>query len=816
MIFEQLRSTLIIILLIAALLSFLLEKSYIDAGVILSIVIINTLIWVLQEYKTERTLEHLKSLLTPQARVLRDGKLQIISSLFVVPGDILLIDEGEKIVADARIIFSQWLRINQAILTGESVAQEKNIAPIPLATPLSDRNNMIYQGTTVAAWSGKAIVVSTGASTELGHISSMVSQIQEERNPFDKKLEEFSRKIAIFITIICLLIVISFLIEGDNFTHSFLIAVSLAVSAIPEWLPAVVALGLAFATKRLLKRNVLVRKLPSSETLGRVTVICTDKTGTLTCSEMKVVDIYCDGELNKNPSKWLLETALLCNKAGYGLDMNGKETLFGDPTEIGLMQYAEEKGYKKVELEKNIPSLFEFPFDSDRKRMSIIRDNDWKKISYVKWAPERILDFVTQEVIWETLHTVSAERKTVLLETLNQLTKEGKRVLAFAYREIPEKEKYDIEEAESELIFIGFIAMIDPPRPEVLWAIKKCQEAWIRVIMVTWDAELTAQAVARMVGLLWNTLDATKLSEISDEELTEKIKTIDVFSRIAPQDKLRIVRILRSQWYIIAMTGDGVNDALALKQADIGIAMGIRWTDVARDASDMVLTDDNFASIVSGVEEGRRIYDNTKKFIKFLLACNFYEVFLVAFFVFVFRDPKIVPFLAIQILWINLVTDSFPALALSTQETEREVMKHKPENHGLLEWIHTYIVSAGVIGFIIVGIVFYRFYSINLALAQTLAVTTSVVYQMVLGISAARLWRFDFQINRWLFIAIFGSLLLHFWLLVSPLAEVFKFVSLSTLTMEHFWYIFWLPLFGYILIELAKDIKISHQFYIWK
>ncbi|MBP7806230.1 cation-translocating P-type ATPase [Candidatus Gracilibacteria bacterium] len=810
MIFEQVKSTLIIVLIVAAVLAAVLEKSYIDAGIILGIVIINTLIGVLQEYKTERTLEHLRNLLTPQARVMRDGKMQVISATDVVPGDILLIDEGEKIVADARVIVSGGLRVNQAILTGESVAQEKNTHTIPEATPLSDRTNMIYQGTSVAAGSGQAVVVATGSHTELGHISGMVGQIRDEVNPFSQKLEDFSRKIAIIITILCLFIVGVLLFEGGAFSHSFLVAVSLAVSAIPEGLPAVVALGLAFATKRLVKRNVLVRRLPASETLGRVTVICTDKTGTLTQSEMKVVDIYCDGTLNPTHTNELLfHTAILCNKAGYGRDATGVQKIFGDPTEIGLLESAEKHGFVKEELEKKYPTVFEFPFDSDRKRMSILRNTEGAIFSYVKGAPERILELITHETRGRETVELTPERIQELKQILQSLAGEGKRVLAMAYKKLSQKDAYTIEESESDLTFIGFMAMMDPPRVEVADAIKTCQEAGIRVIMITGDSELTAGAVAGMIGLGKNTLDATTLSTLSDEELGEKLKTIDVFSRIAPQDKLRIVRILKTQGHIIAMTGDGVNDALALKQADIGIAMGIRGTDVARDASDMVLLDDNFASIVSAVEEGRRIYDNTKKFIKYLLACNFYEVLLLAVCVIVFRDPLIVPFMAIQILWINLVTDSFPALALSTQETESDVMKRKPVDESLLAGIQGFIIWAGIIGMAVVGTIFFVFQGVNLVLAQTLAVTSSVVYQMLRSLSCGRLKPFDMRVNGWLMIAIEVSLVVHFGLLASPYAEAFGFVSLWEFKPEYFVWIFGLPIIGYILGEFSKYKKIG-------
>ena len=818
MIFDQLKSTLIIVLIVAAGLAALLEHSYVDAIIILCIVIINTAIGVLQEYKTEKTLEHLKNLMTPNARVMRDGKMQVISSVDVVPGDILLIDEGEKIVADARMIISGGLRVNQAILTGESVPQDKNIHTLSESVPLSDRSNMLYQGTSVAAGSGQAIIVATGSHTELGHISGMVWQIRDDLNPFSQKLEDFSRKIAIFITIVCLVIVAILYFAGWHFADSFLVAVSLAVSAIPEGLPAVVALGLAFATKRLVKRNVLIRKLPASETLWRVTVICTDKTGTLTQSEMKVVDVYTGGQyFNKIQSTKdkvqtggisIFDIALLCNKARYGRDASGIEKIFGDPTEIGLIESAEENWFQKSSLEDAYPLITEFPFDSERKRMSILRKYDGWIRSYVKWAPERILELITHEQIGNDIVSIDTARIEELQDIFKKLAQEGKRVLAMAYKNLPQKDTYTQEESESDLTFVGFMAMIDPPRTEVAGAIRTCQEAGIRVIMITGDSELTAGAIASMIGLWNKTLDATKLSEMSDEQLNEALKTTDVFSRIAPQDKLRIVRILRWQGHIIAMTGDWVNDALALKQADIGIAMGIRGTDVARDASDMVLLDDNFASIVSAVEEGRRIYDNTKKFIKYLLACNFYEVILLALCVIIFRDPLIVPFIAIQILWINLVTDSFPALALSTQETESDVMKRKPIDESLLAGIQGFIIWAGIIGIGVVGTIFFVFQSVNLMVAQTLAVTASVVYQMLRSFSCGRLRPFDFRVNKWLIIAISTSLFVHFWLLASPFASVFSFVSLWDFEPIYFVWILWLPIIGYILGELSKYRKL--------
>lgn len=821
MIGDQLKSTLVWVLIAAAALSAFLQHSYIDSLVILIIVVLNTAIGVVQEFKTEKTLENLRSLLNPQARVIRNKELQIVAAMDIVPGDILLLDEWERIVADARVIKTAGLHMNQAILTGESVSQEKTTDALWQNIPLSDRCNMVYQWTTVSSGSGRAVVISTWANTELGHISWMVQQITEEMNPFSQKLEEFSRKIAIFVTCLCIILVAILIFSGGSLSNSILVAVSLAVSAIPEWLPAVVALWLAFATKRLVKKNVLVRKLPASETLGRVTIICTDKTGTLTKSEMQVVEIYTNWTSRSTSDEWrdeegekvLLELSVWCNKAWYGRDASGWEQLFGDPTEIGLLQFAEWLGCKKSVIESEYPVIIEFPFDSDRKRMSIVRNNGTMYRSYVKGAPERIMELVTFELLDEQCVPLTEVRKKELYTVFTQYARDGRRVLAMAYRDITKiqntKHKlqnniFTIEQAESDLVFVGFTAIMDPPRAEVAPAIAQCLGAGIRVIMITWDSELTAAAVGSMIGLAGETMDATKLSQLSDDELCLKLTQVNIFSRIAPQDKLRIIRLLKSQWHIVAMTGDGVNDALALKQADIGISMGIRWTDVARDASDMVLLDDNFASIVAGVEEGRRVYDNTKKFIKYLLACNFYEVFLLVWAVLVFQNPNIVPFIAIQILWINLVTDSFPALALSTQSSERNVMQRKPVNESLLSGIQWFIVISGFIGFFVIWTVFLMYYKEDLPLAQTLAITTSVVYQMLRSLSCGRVGAFDLRVNKWLFGAVGLSLLLHFALLASPLGQHFWFVLISTITGFQFLLILGLPVLWYIVGELTK------------
>jgi Ca2+-transporting ATPase len=764
--FNQFKSFLILILIFAAVLSIFM-KSVVDAVVIFAIILLNAGLGFSQEYKAEKAIKELKKIMVPKAKVFRNGRVMEIDSKKIVPGDILVLGEGDKIMADARILSLDGLKINESSLTGESVSEEKTFKKLSSNVPLADRTNMIYQGTTVVFGSAKALVVNTGMKTELGKISGLVQEVKAEKNPFKEKLDVFAKRIGIFILILSVIIVGLLIFDGVEIFQSFLVAVSLAVSAIPEGLPAVISLGFAFATRRMLRNKVLVRKLPASETLGRTTVICADKTGTMTEGEMKVTSIYTNGKLNPEKEKdLLLKIGVLCNKARIEKG-DGGVYFIGDPTEKALIVSAKDNFLDKIKLTEEEPKFKEFPFSSERKMMSVVRKRGKKLISYVKGAPEKIV-------------RLSDRKRKKLIEVYEEMAKQGLRVLGFSYKEFPGFNKNIMQDdAEGGLVFVGFQGMIDPPRPEVKDAIRLCNDAGIKVIMVTGDAKLTAEAVAKQIGLVGRSVDSKELQKMNNRELFDCIREVGVFSRIAPEDKLRIINILKQKNEIVAMTGDGVNDAPALKRADIGIAMGIRGTDVARDSSDIVLLDDNFSSIVQGVREGRRIYDNIKKFVKFLLSANFSEVVLVLLVMLIWRNPELLPLLPLQILWINLVTDSLPALALSSEPIEKQIMKRKPNKQGILKGITGFILIAGFIAFLIDFLFFYWDIA-DINKARTMAVTASIIFEMFLVFNCKSSKSvFKSPVNKYLIYAVLISIGLHLSVMYTSLNSLFYFVPLG-------------------------------------
>jgi len=801
---NQFKSFLIIVLIIAAILSFFIQHSKIDSIVIIAIVIINAIIGFSQEYKAEKAIDELKKMMVPNARVLRGGKVVEIESFKLVPGDILVLNAGDKVMADCRVIDSNGLKANEASLTGESFPQEKLTARLENFAPLADRNNMIYQGTEIVAGNGKAIVVETGVSTELGRISELVQEVHAEKNPFKEKLDNFAMKIGILVLVLSVIIVLLLFFSGVELIKSFLVSVSLAISAIPEGLPAVISLGLAFATRRLLIKNVLIRRLPSAETLGRVSVICTDKTGTLTEEKMKVTKLYVNGKINPEKGKELvLKIGLLCNNSRIEKDDNGEKYFVGDPTEIALIEAAENDFLSKEELSEKEPRIKEFTFTSERKMMSIVRKMDKKYTSYVKGAPEEIIERCDYELIDGKRIKLGVKEKERLVKVYEDMAKEGLRVLAFAFRRFPGYSDLSEKIAENGLTFVGFQGIIDPARPEVKNAIKMCNDAGIKVIMVTGDSKLTACAVAKEIGLSGRFIDSAELGKMSDKDLYNVIMDVAVFSRISPEDKLRIIEILKKRNEIVAMTGDGVNDSLALKRSDIGIAMGIRGTDVARDSSDIVLRDDNFNSIVEGVREGRRIYDNVRKSIKYLLAANFYELFFILLVVLIWRNPDLLPLLPLQILWINLVTDSLPALALTAEEPEKDLMKRKPSREGILKGMTQFIFFAGIIGLIVISIAFILHIN-DIDKARTIVVTTSILYQMFLAFNCkSNKSFFKFSGNIWLVYAVLISFGLHVALLYSPFSSIFGFVLLNFYDWME---VIVLSLAGFVIMEVFKRI----------
>lgn len=693
---EQFKDFIIWILMGAAVVSGFLQE-WVDALAIIAIVIINAVLGFIQEYRAEKSLAALKKLSSPSSKVIRDDRHNVIPSLQLVPGDVIEFEAGDSIPADSRLAWiSPNFTVLEASLTGESTPVAKTIHVLnEKEIPLGDRANMVYMGTSVTSGKAKALVVHTGMQTELGKIAGMVQGIQHEITPLQKKLEEFGR----WIVYLCFVLVgLVFLLEwlrGGKIVDVFLTAVSLAVAAIPEGLPAVVTIALGLGVHRMVKRHALIRKLPSVETLGCATVICSDKTGTLTRNEMTVQRIYAGEKLftisaigYAPQGKFLLDTkqvnpatypelikalycAALCN--GAELFKNGTTyKIIGDPTEAALLTAAAKADIWKERLEENYPFVDEIPFDSQRKIMTVIRKEGDKLIAFVKGAPdvllERCVDIEDRKL--------SAQDKIAIQRINDELASQAMRVLAVASKTL--ENKHDIlKEAsiESGLTFLGLIAMIDPPREEVRQAIRECKSAGIRTVMITGDHKNTAVAIAQKLGLFAKdslALSGEELDGLSDTALYNEVEKIAVYARVSAEHKLRVVRAWRKRGQVVAMTGDGVNDAPALKEADIGVAMGITGTDVTKEVSDMVITDDNFASIVSAVEEGRGIYDNIKKFIHYLLSCNTGEI-LVMFLSSLVGLP--IPLLPIHILWVNLVTDSLPALALGVDPVDPAIMQ---------------------------------------------------------------------------------------------------------------------------------------------
>lgn len=715
----QFQELVIWILIIAAVLSGWMGE-WADAAAIVAIVLVNGILGFLQEEKAGRALAALQKMSSPMAKVIRDGTLQSIPAKELVPGDRLELEAGDNVPTDARLLESFSLRVQEAALTGESVPVDKDAAAVlDPATPLADRRNMVYLGTVVAMGKASAVAVATGMTTELGQIAGLLQQTEPEPTPLQRRLAELGK----ILVVVCLLIVaLIFVLEmrrGGNWLEVLLISVSLAVAAVPEGLPAVVTMALALGLQRMVRRNALVRRLPSVETLGSVTVVCSDKTGTLTRNEMTVREIVTHGGMfrvtgagyaphgefqrqSESPEtqelmsvdpahhadlQLLLLIGARCNHASVSPVGDASDTwrVIGDPTEGALLVAAMKGGISVNDHQDHL--VFEIPFDSERKTMSVVvRRPDGNHWTYCKGAPEVLLSQCRHELQQGSAAELTADRREQIMRINAEMAGRALRVLAFAYRQhVPGT---DTNYQESNLVFAGLVGMIDPPRDEVRDAVAKCHTAGIRPVMITGDHPATALAIARELRLAKNStrvLTGMDLDRLGDPELVQSVPDVSVYARVSAEHKLRIVTAWKARGEIVAMTGDGVNDAPAVKAADIGIAMGITGTDVTKEASDMVLTDDNFTSIVSAVEEGRGIFDNIQKFIHYLLSCNAGEVLLM-FFAAIVGWP--VPLLAIQILWINLVTDGLPALALAMEPPERDIMTRapRPPHESVITW----------------------------------------------------------------------------------------------------------------------------------
>lgn len=700
---EQFKDFMIIVLIIAAIISgvigYIEGEGITDSIIILIVVILNAVIGVIQENKAEKSLEALQKLSAHVSKVIRNGKMEVIPAKELVPGDIVVLDTGDYVPADLRIIEAVNLKSQEASLTGESVPVDKNIETIENEeVDLGDRDNMLFSSSLITYGRGKGIVVETGMNTEVGKIAGIINSAEETQTPLQVKLNKLGKTLGIAALVICAIIFVIGLMYGKDPIEMFMTAVSLAVAVIPEGLAAVSTIVLAIGVQRMVKRHAIVKKLPAVETLGSTTVICSDKTGTLTQNRMTVEKIFYNGNTisvenaKKNVDKdleKLVYISMLCNDTKISTD----EKLNGDPTETALVDMGFNLEFEKEIYNKN-PRIKEIPFDSDRKLMTTVNKINDKYVVLTKGGVDELLARCNKYLYNGEEKTDLENYRKIISENNESMAKDALRVLAMAYKEIDHEPTDDeMQNMEKDLVYVGMVGMIDPPRLEVKDAVDKCKKAGIKTVMITGDHKITAIAIAKSLGILENeeeALTGAELEKMSDEQLTKNIRKYSVYARVSPEHKVRIVKAWQANGEIVAMTGDGVNDAPALKTADIGCAMGIVGTDVSKEAADVILTDDNFATIVSSVEEGRRIYDNILKAIQFLLSSNVGEV--ITLFVAILITPLlgnlfgidinlIVPLLPIHILWINLVTDSLPALALAVDPAQKDIMDRKPNKN---------------------------------------------------------------------------------------------------------------------------------------
>ncbi len=789
---SQLKDVMIYILIIAAIISaFLGEIS--DALIILLVIIINAVIGVIQESKAEKALDALKELSTPKALVKRDGSLKEILSEDIVPGDIVIIDAGRYIPGDLRLIDTANLKIEESAFTGESVPSEKDASFLPdKEIPIGDQNNMAFMSTLATYGRGVGVVVGTGMNTEIGKIAKMIEQEENDETPLQKKLSELGKILGFLAVGICILIFIISFFQGRDLLEMFLTSISLAVAAIPEGLPAIVAIVLALGVQRMVKKNAIIRKLPAVETLGSVSIICSDKTGTLTQNKMTVTTVYTNDSyikesefnLNDNESKLLVDCMVLCNDATYS-----EKSQTGDPTEIALLESPFKLNILKEKLEKEFKRIDEIPFDSDRKLMTTVNLVDDKKARvFTKGALDSILSICNKISINGKLLDFTKEYKAKVLENSNIMSDKALRVLAFAYKDIS-KENIVLDSLEKDLVFIGMVGMIDPPRLEVKDSIKLCKSAGITPVMITGDHKNTAFAIANELGIaedISQAITGHEIDKFKEEEFNEKIVNYRVFARVSPEHKVKIVKAFKSHGNIVSMTGDGVNDAPSLKAADIGVAMGITGTDVSKGASDMILTDDNFSTIVSAVEEGRKIYLNIKKSIVFLLSCNLGEILTLFTAILLNWNSPLQP---IHILWVNLITDSFPALALGVDKTKEDVMNNPPRNPKESIFIKSDKIQLIINGVLIGGITLFAFklgerlYADSLIHAQTMAFVVLSVSQLFLSLSLRSNTKSAFSLgifsNKYLVYSILLGIFLQVIIIsISFIANIFKVTPL--------------------------------------
>lgn len=787
---EQFKDLLVIILIAAAIISALtgnMESTF----VIIAVITMNAILGTVQYVKAEQSLDSLKALSAPNAKVIRDGTRIEIPSKDVVPGDILLLEAGDLVVADGRILENFSLKVNESSLTGESESVDKFSEVISREeVALGDQKNMVFSSSLVTYGRATVLVTDTGMDTELGKIATLMEETQEKSTPLQVSLDEFSKKLAIGIMGICVIVFGLSMYRGTPLLDSLMFAVALAVAAIPEALSSIVTIVLAIGTQSMAKENAIIKKLKAVEGLGCVSVICSDKTGTLTQNKMTVKKIFVDNKLidsdkidfNDTLSNFLLKGSVLCNDS---TSKDGAE--IGDPTEVALVNLGHKYSLDEIECRNSYPRLKELPFDSDRKLMSTLHEIDGKYVMVTKGALDVLMNRVTSITTSNGIEPFTEKDKANINKTNMELSSQGLRVLAFAYKELNENKELTLED-ENDFTFLGLISMIDPPREESKGAVSDCIRASIKPIMITGDHKITASAIAKEIGILQegdSAVEGLELDKMSDDELNSKLKHISVYARVSPEHKIRIVKAWQNQGKIVAMTGDGVNDAPALKQADIGIAMGITGTEVSKDAASMILTDDNFATIVKSVTNGRNIYANIKNSIKFLLSGNTSGI-LAVLYSSLLALP--VPFAAVHLLFINLLTDSLPAIAIGMEKSKKDVLKDKPRDASESILTKDFIQEIGIQG-LLIGIFTMISYHIGLntgnhGLAMTMAFSTLCLARLFHGFNCRgkkSIFGLGVFSNKFSWIAFLsGVFLVNIVLLVPVLQELFEITPLSS------------------------------------
>ncbi len=814
MFLEQFKSFLIILLIIAAVISGVMGvrtgEGLLDTYIIMGILLLNAFIGAYQEYQAQKSMDALKKMAAPMAKVVRGGESYIVNVEDVVPGDVVVLEVGDIVPADIRITESVNMSIQESSMTGESVPVEKS--PDTIAekeVPLGDRKNMAFSSGVVTFGRGKGIVVGTGMNTEIGKIAGMLNRDSDTQTPMQVRLEKLGKVIGIASILICVVIFIIGVLYGRDIIGMFMVAVSLAVAAIPEGLPAISTIILSMGVRRMARHNAIIRKLPSVETLGCTTVICSDKTGTLTKNQMTVVEDYAvSGNIDR-----LVSVAVLCCDAKMVRSSDGSTTKVGDPTEIALIDLGARHGVVKDTIESQCPRMGEVAFDSSRKRMTTInRMEDGSLRANVKGGLDEILSVCDRIETADGVREITTSDIVDLQKRNESMAESALRVLAMAYRPMDEVSN-EMEEVERNLIFVGMVGMIDPEREEVVGAIAECRSAGIRPVMITGDHKVTALAIAKKIGIFRDgdlAITGTDLEKLDDAYFDANVDKYSVYARIAPEQKERIVTAWQKRGEIVAMTGDGVNDAPALKKADIGVSMGITGTEVAKDASDMVLQDDNFVTIVSAVSEGRRIYDNILKTILFLLSTNLGEVILL-FITSIFNMG--IPLLPIHILWINLVSETFPALALSLDPAAKDVMSKSPRGKGKQFMDRGMIWRISYQGLMVTAITLTAFIigknQGGEALGQTMAFASLIMAKLVhagnLHSNTESRFKFNILDNKPLIFALLMSLVLTLAvLLISPLMTAFEFVSMN---LNQWGIIVLLALVPLVVVELFKALK---------